>query len=250
MDVTEEAARVAKQHEYISKGLGFVLHPTIEHDLGSRKEHIKIANVSGAYDFPGAEDTDVAAKLTYSHPIHFDFKDIISPDSSILKEHQGQFDIVAVRLLHASLSTGEWEQTIKGLMALLRPGGWLQWTDWDPLTPRIAAINPAASDKALRDVLTRYVDLLKAKKIGTTYRIPTSMTNLGLEEDDSDMYPLNPEVEFTRNITTGVINFLQDFGGLSAAETEDIRAKVGEEIDVGKPLLWYDLWCHIGRKPM
>ncbi|KAK4503046.1 hypothetical protein PRZ48_006473 [Zasmidium cellare] len=238
-----EATRLAKQHEYISRGLGFDLHPTIEQDLAKSTSDVKIANVSEGFE-------KSFTKLTHSVLVDASFKEITSQDSGVLEKYRGQFDVVAVRLLHTSLPTEEWEKTVDGLIALLRPGGWLQWTDWDPLTPRIAAINPAASDKALRDVLTRYVDLLKAQKVGLTYRIPTSMRNRGLEEVDSDMYPLNPEVEFTKNITTGVINYLQQSGDLSEADAEDVRAKVGEEIEVGKPLLWYDLWCHIGRKPL
>lgn len=247
MDPTE-ATRVAKQHEYISKGLGFLVHPTIEKDLANRKT-IKIASVSHNIQLPGSDGEDKSTKLRCSQPVHFELKDILCQDGT-LDNHQGQFDIVSVQVLHASVPTEQWDTAVKNLIALLHPGGWLQWTDWDPLTPRIAAINPAASDVALRDVLTRYVDCLKAKKVGTTYRISNSMRSHGLEDDDSDMYPLNPEVEFTRNILTGVINFLQEFGDLSEAETEGFRTKVGEEIEIGKPLLWYDLWCHIGRKPL
>lgn len=244
-----ERARLAQQHQYISKGLGFVLHPTIERDLLTRKADVAIASVSEEFQLPGTDDEQTSGQLTYKRPVHFSFQDI-SSHGDTPSEHQGQFDIVAVRLLHSSLPHDRWETALRKLISLLRPGGWLQWTDWDPLTPRIAAINPAASDAALRDVLIRYIDLMKVQKVGTTYRISNSMSSCGLEDADSDIYPLIPEVQFTRNITTGVINALQQIGELSEPEAEDVRAKTNGEIEAGNPLLWYDLWCHIARKPL
>lgn len=247
MDPTEQA-RLAQQHQYISTGLGFVVHPTIARDLSKRKEDVSIANVSKEFQLPGVGDEDSSAELKYNQPVNFTFQDITSQEGT-LRKHEGQFDIVAVRVLHTALPHDTWDVAIRNLISLLRPGGWLQWTDWDPPTPRIAAINPAASDFALRNLLARYVDCLKANKVGTTYRIPTSMRNYGLEDDDSDMYPLAPEVELTRNVTTGTIKYLQRSGNLNDAEAGEVQEKVDQEIEIGKPLLWVDLWSHIAKKP-
>jgi len=46
------------------------------------------------------------------------------------KAFEGQFDLVAVRLLHISIAGAQWTRSVQNAVALLKPGGYLQWIDW------------------------------------------------------------------------------------------------------------------------
>ena len=131
---------------------------------------------------------------------------------------------------------------------LVEPGGYIQWVDFDPLTARIAAFRPQASDAVLRDVFHRFTDTLRARKVGSTYRIPNTMVANGLEVIDSDMYPLSPKVEFTQILGKEAVAILQESGNVTIEGGETMRRELMEEVEAGGSLVWYDLWCHIGRK--
>ncbi|KAI1128451.1 hypothetical protein F5Y10DRAFT_240404 [Nemania abortiva] len=45
------------------------------------------------------------------------------------KDLVGQFDVVHVRFIHFALKVGQGAELVKNLMTLLRPGGWIVWTE-------------------------------------------------------------------------------------------------------------------------
>ncbi|KAK4624224.1 hypothetical protein CLAFUW4_05409 [Fulvia fulva] len=240
-----EATRIAEQHEYITSGLGFLIHPVIEHHIKDCEGPIRIADVSEGLQFPS--DNDFRWPKCPIEVTRISIRDVIKPDG--LHESAGTFHVVAVRLAHLSIGNTHWNTAIHNLTSLLRPGGWIQWTDWDPRTARIAGVKPGAEDKALRDLLQRYSDFLKEKQVGTTYRISSSLTDTGLGQEDSDMYPLPPDVGLTRNIAHGALRQLETAESVGSEEVERLRKEVDDEIEAGGSLIWYDLWCHIARKP-
>lgn len=83
------------------------------------------------------------------------------------------------------------------------------------------------------------------REVGSTYRIPKALRKeAGFERDvDSDIYPIAPDLGFTRVVVGGILEELRNNGGEGIDE-----AKIEEEIEESGPLVWYDLWCHIGRK--
>lgn len=64
-----------------------------------------------------------------------------------------------------------------------------------------------------------------------------------------DLYTLNPEVSLSRSVSNDALRSLQKSGALDQDEARTLHTQLEEEIDKGNPLLWYDLWCHIARKP-
>lgn len=49
-------------------------------------------------------------------------------------EYHAKFDVVHVRLMLLSIDPHEWDKVVANLLALLKPGGWVQWEELD-LTP-------------------------------------------------------------------------------------------------------------------
>lgn len=116
------------------------------------------------------------------------------------------------------------------------------------MTARVATVKPGAPDSVLRDVLFRFTDALRAQKTGSTYKISTAM-RLRLTNEDSDHYTVTPSEEFTRNVVSSALLYLERSGAIDAKEASDLRAKVLEEIRTAGSLIYYDLWCHIAMKP-
>ncbi|KAI5357180.1 putative S-adenosyl-L-methionine-dependent methyltransferase [Septoria linicola] len=238
-----------RQHGFITATLGYHIHPSIVRALSKdshlRPGDIKIADVSrGNQSDTGVE---LPPSLAEAERTRIQFGGSIAT-GRMKDDLRGQFDVVAVRLLHTNLRPDRFNEALDDLIALLKPGGWLQWIDWDPMTARIATVKPGAPDTVLRDILYRFTDALRTQKAGSTYRISTAMS-LQLEDEDSEMYTVTPEVQFTKTVVASAILYLERSGHCTAEEASDLRAKVKDEIDSADSLLFYDLWCHVARKP-
>jgi hypothetical protein len=248
-DSPSENSRLADQHRFITSGLGFTIHPIIEKGLSlqayTRPNKIKIADISRGDQF--MDGAALPPSLNLAQRIHIPWGGSIGNDKTN-DEFRGQFDIVAVRLLHTNLQADRWASVLKDLVALLRPGGYLQWIDFDPMTARIATVKPGASDSVLRGILNHFTDALRAQKAGSTYRISTAMRQ-HLINDESDMFTVAPDVQFTRTVVASALLYLERSGNLTGEEASELRARVKEEIDAADSLIYYDLWCHIGKKP-
>ncbi|SMY22377.1 unnamed protein product [Zymoseptoria tritici ST99CH_1A5] len=244
-----EQTRQEAQHAYIKKALGFTIHPDIDTSLSAINESgLRALEISIIPQFETSDLTNPPIHLSeHIHPREL-AKDNDLNKPSLLEI--GQFDFITLNLLHTTLRSDKWDSITTRLIQLLKPGGWIQWVDWDPSTLRIAGVRPGTPDAtALRALLRRYTDTLSGRQIGSTYRIEATFKQQGLVEIDSDMYPIAPEVEFTKNVVEGVVMELEEWGVLGREEAKKLKAEVGEEVEKGGVLIWWDLWCHIGRKP-
>ncbi|KAF2213870.1 hypothetical protein CERZMDRAFT_95900 [Cercospora zeae-maydis SCOH1-5] len=244
MSTYTEESQLIEQHNFITSSLGYHIHPTIVKALTEDtklSQNIRIADISRGDQFKGKVSPSI---ISQAQRVRLPFGGYSNNRTDL----QGQFDVVAVRLLHTDLKPDRFNEALDELVALLKPGGWLQWIDWDPMTARIATVKAGAPDTVLRDVLNRFTDALRAQKAGSTYKISTAMS-LQLGDEESDMYTVTPEVRFTDNVVAGALLFLERNGHCTTAEASELRAKVKEEIESSSSLLFYDLWCHIARKP-
>lgn len=241
-----EDAELADLQSYIDAGLGFQIHPTIVDSLSQKTDQVRVADISR-----GTQSSDAAA-VTKLFPAavceKVELKDVVNSDG-IEPAKRGQFDLVTARLLHATLDASNWETAFRNLISLLRPGGWLQFVDFDPLTARIAGLKPGSPDGVLRELLRRYSDVLSASKAGNTHRISATMRKNGLIEQDSDMYPMVPEVRFTKIVAREAVDHLRDSGAMDEDDAKKLSVGAEREIETARSLIWYDLWCHIAQKP-
>ncbi|KAK4110385.1 hypothetical protein N656DRAFT_800269 [Canariomyces notabilis] len=138
-DVVEVPERLDEQHIFTTKTLGFLIHPNIP----SPRPNAKIADIgtgTGIWLFDVAESLPPTCQFTGFDATSSSFP---SPDSlppnvtfKLQDMHRpfpeseiGTYDIVAVRFVSSATPRTEWTETIKNLMTLLKPGGWLQWID-------------------------------------------------------------------------------------------------------------------------
>ncbi|TKA34617.1 hypothetical protein B0A54_13761 [Friedmanniomyces endolithicus] len=142
------------------------------------------------------------------------------------KDFEGQFDLVAVRLLHISIAGAQWTRA------------------------------HAAIDK----LLGFFKKFLGALDTGATARLPEEMRTAGLADVRSELWALDADLGwreyFLKTITTVLPDVIAKRAGQAPGGAGDgmdwvgIKAAAQEE---GKQEgLWVrtEMWCHVGRKSL
>lgn len=143
-----ESERLNSQHEAFVSSAGFLLHPRIVASTLSLAESPQVADIAtgtgvwllaleremkdqpltwhlsgldiSAEQFP----TSSASKSS----CRFSILDIRQPIPQHLK---GSFHVVHIRLLVGGLTTPDWSTVAQNAFDLLKPGGWIQWHEFD-----------------------------------------------------------------------------------------------------------------------
>ncbi|KAF8860884.1 S-adenosyl-L-methionine-dependent methyltransferase [Acephala macrosclerotiorum] len=159
----KEAERLRIQHEWVNNNLGFKIHPSIS--LPHSGSELRIADVGTG---TGIFLLDIANDFPPSVQFHgFDITDVHFPGEEVpqnVKFHQhdmrepfpdefvGQFDLVSLRLVVLGLRGNEWELAMTNLIALLKPGGHLQWMEPDHTKSQILNDKPSVPSAATREL--------------------------------------------------------------------------------------------------
>ncbi|KAL2788794.1 hypothetical protein BJX66DRAFT_352516 [Aspergillus keveii] len=79
-----------------------------------------------------------------THGLSLSVHDILRPFPA---EHRERYDLVHLRMLVSALKVEEYEVAVRNLVGILKPGGYLQWTDLDSshLSSAPSATDPRAS---------------------------------------------------------------------------------------------------------
>ncbi|KAK1809953.1 hypothetical protein LTR12_015673 [Friedmanniomyces endolithicus] len=140
---TSETDRLNEQHKCLVGAFTFHIHPSIP--VAKEEREFRVADVACG---SGIWLTEIAIQYPHAQCDGFDISDKQFPSSSVLtrdfgtrvhfhaqdataeggygKAFEGQFDIVAVRLLHISIAGAQWTRAVQNAVALLKPGGYLQ----------------------------------------------------------------------------------------------------------------------------
>ncbi|KAI7018818.1 hypothetical protein KC366_g14328 [Hortaea werneckii] len=135
----EESQRLNLQHDLYVKSTGFHLHPRIVATLPADAHIAEVATGTGIWlrslvaspqSCPGWKYTgfDLSAEQFPPQPerkgVDFQILDILKPPP---EEKKGKYDVVHVRLLVCGLKGTDWSHAATNILALLKPGGWIQW---------------------------------------------------------------------------------------------------------------------------
>ncbi|KAK6544325.1 hypothetical protein TWF694_001025 [Orbilia ellipsospora] len=152
-----EKARLNIQHRVFVENLGFLLPPSILGPSGS--ENLVIADIATG---TGIWIEELSKSLPPSCVLHgyditdrqfpnpanippnlkFSLLDIFEPIPEALYE---KYDIVHIRLLCMVLKVNEWYNVIANIRKLIKPGGYLVWTDGNPGSVRPHPPTPIAA---------------------------------------------------------------------------------------------------------
>ncbi|KAL2849746.1 hypothetical protein BJX68DRAFT_275966 [Aspergillus pseudodeflectus] len=94
-----------------------------------------------------------------THGITLSVHDILRPFPIA---HRERYDLVHVRMLVSALKVDEYEVAVRNLVAVLKPGGYLQWTDLDSSHLSSA---PSATDPRASPLITSWLTFLELNSL-------------------------------------------------------------------------------------
>ncbi|KKZ67548.1 hypothetical protein EMCG_06782 [[Emmonsia] crescens] len=265
-----ESDRLDFQHNTFQKVLGFLLHPAIpQHD------HMRIADIGTGTGiwlrdlaetlpktciFDGFDISldQLPDRVLFPTDINYYVQDILAPFPT---EFLGQYDAVHVRLLVMGLKVDEWERAIRNLMSLLRPGGYLQWTDIAAfgahIVPGMSGCNVDDADRFVKQFVKVISKHGKSGKSVT--ELCSHFKKCGLKDCKEDIVSLDkPEYKglLNKNNVKAIEHILQaaslaadqDGDALSMNQISQQRELALENLKETKSFLIFDLHVVIGRR--
>lgn len=148
------SSRLYLQHHVWVTSLGYLLHPAI-----SPKEDCLIADIgcgTGIASLEIAKQLPPGGKVEgydlsleqcpprgfWPHHVTFEEFDIFQP----IPDHLiGRYDVVLIRHFICVVQSGNPMPLLSALLRLLKPGGYLQWQEWDLTTNKVLIVEPATS---------------------------------------------------------------------------------------------------------
>ncbi|SMR46870.1 unnamed protein product [Zymoseptoria tritici ST99CH_3D1] len=149
------SARLNLSHYIWQSSFGFNLHPRIQEAVAG-KENLQVADIGTG---TGIWLLDMANQLPPS--THFDGLDIsfsqctppawLPPNITLRQtdvlqppppELLAKFDIIHIRHFVCVVASNDPAPLLRNLLAMLKPGGWLQWGEWDVLNRHFTKVSP------------------------------------------------------------------------------------------------------------
>ncbi|KAI0112258.1 S-adenosyl-L-methionine-dependent methyltransferase [Nemania sp. FL0031] len=260
-----EVQRLNEQFDLITENIGYLIHPTITASLPKRPFIADIATGTGRFLFslqktyPDArlDGFDISAALFQDNLPENVSLSILDVKKPIPEKLHGLYDMVNVRMLVAGMLPDDWTPTILNLSQMLKPGGYLQWTECD-----------FVSLKHLRGRVDSRVDHIRllGRAFGIALRerflhgwntLPAQMQAAGLhavsrDTVSSDRVPESRE-KMTRSSVLAPLAWMRlmaDRGAPEALASDDIDqldVDVQEDIKSGA-YVRYDIHTVYGRK--
>ncbi|KFZ25185.1 hypothetical protein V502_00317 [Pseudogymnoascus sp. VKM F-4520 (FW-2644)] len=266
-----ESERLNSQHEAWMSDIGYALHPSIQThesmrvaDIGTGTgiwlyevaQHLSATSQLDGFDispsqFPDPKDTP--SNMT------FRVQDLLQPFAD---ELLGKYDVIHIRFMCFALSRNEWEQAVKNLVALLKPGGYLQWGDAAIGTLRAATTDPTQSTRYMEKSIEVISQLAVAtnKDFSCVERLPLTFKEQGLAncvqthvESDAT---LTTKSHFNVAMLLGIESILTTivkFGGNDVIKNNrnvrEMMSHIDDELSRGA-FFWYKVTVTIGRRPL
>ena len=253
-------ARLSLQYFLWQRSLKFVIHPSINLPHGAKAAEVAAGNLLWAIDAVG-ERPDLHVEASDINLTQGPAKGWL-PDNIKLtrwnlfedppQEALGTFDLVHVRLLVLVLSGHDPLVVIRRFMALLKPGGWLQWEDLDPMRSCVVRARPDVSSPGL-DAIVAMSD--SGGRHNWVSQLAELMSQAGLLDIQRDKFddpaPLvrafnDQHLMTMTEFATGLVRA----GKAEAAKNvlEMIKKGYGESVDGAA--ICYPRICCVGRKPL
>jgi SAM-dependent methyltransferase len=99
-------------------------------------------------------------------PSNVSFRTLDVFEDPLPEEHVGCYDVIHIRLFVFVIASGNPLPLLKNLIRLLKPGGWLQWQEYDNSELRTMTAYPELQPTALKAVLDEFKAL--QSKVTTT----------------------------------------------------------------------------------
>ncbi|CAO1600409.1 hypothetical protein XANCAGTX0491_004099 [Xanthoria calcicola] len=258
-------SRLASQHLLWKNHLGFLLHPTVALDV--QPETFRVAEIGTrtglwlldmAKRLPDIQldgfaiDTSSVPPLQWLPP-KVTIRKVESFTADLASNGQPAYDVIRISNLGASIEDNDPGSVVKTAMALLKPGGYIEWDELDTAHYSIVNSNPTHSTSRLQALL-KHVDehdhLLGAR--GWIDSLPDILARFGLQVHAG---PHRYRLPFAyANVETD--NWFKEFKELSyrlvnqkdGKELRQLMAAAKEDCDRLGQMITADLVIVVGRK--
>jgi trans-aconitate methyltransferase len=173
------------------------------------------------------------------------------------EELQGQYDVVHVQMLAAGMLPSEWELVVRNVVLLLKPGGWLQWTECDFLGVKHLSGHTEATVDTARKMGRAFRDALKERFGHGWNSLPADMEAAGLDSICTDLLSSDriPETRerMTANGMQAILSWARrtaEHGGPGTITLDDlakIESQAYEDIRSGC-YVRFDVYVTRGKK--
>lgn len=176
-----------------------------------------------------------------------DVKQVPSP------EMQGIYDFVHVRMLVAAMTADEWPTVIKNVALLVKPGGWIQWTEIDAATSKYYRSGPESSAVAAERMAGIFRTALLSRFSHGWNTMDDDMRAAGLTNVTRDCVSSDRVAEtrtaFTMNSLAAIFPFVQRINVMPPAEREKAEREAIAEVENGC-YVQFDIYVTLGQKPL
>lgn len=271
-----ETRRLNEQNQNLLRTYGgYHIHPRID----TNKSALRVADVScgsgiwltevaqllhqadchgfdiSAAQFPPHEELD---QQGLSSRVQFHTRDAADP-SGPGEAYEGIFDIVNIRLMHINLIGSQWDQAVKNAVTMLKPGGYLQWQDWNCTTARLAQTRPGVKHQAMDELFEGFMEFIMTRDTAQTERIGEMMISEGLVDVSRETFILDREHDPTRGLSGNLFQVVGNIirgslvGRKGSKWTEERVAKLESELpaelEENAVFARADAWWFVGQKP-
>lgn len=276
MSPTLTTPRLDEQHIFITKTLGFLIHPNIP----TPSPAAKIADIgtgTGIWLLDVARTLPLTCQLTGfdatsssfppSHTlppnVTFKIQDMYRP---FPESELSTYDMVAARFTSSGIQRADWVRAVTNLMTLLKPGGWLQWID----SCNFALYNsvPGTSRAACQEMYDGLDSFRAGEDVvlglmmreGRNMKREETWRGIGLVDVHEDVFSSDrlqePDLRLrekgTRNIVECFVGCLESLVGVEGSRwtrerVEGLKVRAMKEVDQGV-YHTLDQVCIVGRK--
>ncbi|KAL4946570.1 hypothetical protein BDV06DRAFT_208671 [Aspergillus oleicola] len=169
------------------------------------------------------------------------------------EEHTGKYDVVHARLLVLAITVPDLKLAIENIMSLLKPGGYIQWEEYD-FADQLAA-SPACTMASTWDTILHWI-AERGYSLTFTDSLISTLSSCGLDIVERKQFttkglPFSEDHKLTLLYAfyTGVPKVCLKMKGKSDVEIESIVKRCLEEWEGGL-LIDYYLSRVVARKPL
>lgn len=162
----------------------------------------------------------LSAELPTAHLHGFDISDALYPERLPARvqlhitdvkqpcppEFAGKFDLVHIRTLTPSMMADEWAPALQHVLALLKPGGALQWEEPNWTTVELVRGRDASSTAGARAMTELFKEVLSEKTAAGWNTLPALFAEAGVERVEKDIVSSDrlPETRWALSVNTMV----------------------------------------------
>lgn len=178
------------------------------------------------------------------------------------KELHSKYDLVHIRMLVAAMLPSEWSIVVHNVTQLLKPGGWLQWSECDIMSTKYLRGGEVDTShvETARRVSTLFIQALRDRFEHGWQILPEEMRAAGLGNIlrdcvSTDRLPETRE-KMTMNGITAILSWMRleadraatgPLGSMAGDELDTVEKQAFEDIKSGC-YCRFDIYVNCGQK--